>query len=222
MNRQPGEVKTVPLTPEVYAYLLAQAEPQSEVQRRLVERTRALGDRAVMQIPHEQGVLLTLLAKLTGARRIVEVGTFTGYSTLALAAGLLPGGQVLTCDVSQEWTAIAQEAWKEAGLADRIELRLAPALDTLRALPAEPVVDLVFLDANKDGYRAYWEELVPRVRPGGLLLADNALFGGAAADPAAQGNGLAVREFNAHVRADARVESLLLPVADGLLFARKL
>ncbi|MEU3726137.1 O-methyltransferase [Streptomyces sp. NPDC031705] len=222
MNRQPDGVKTVPLTPEVYAYLVDQAEPQTEVQRRLVERTRALGGRAVMQVPHEQGVLLTLLAKLTGARRIVEVGTFTGYSTLALAAGLAPGGRVLTCDVSPEWTAIAQEAWKEAGLSDRIELKLAPALDTLRALPPEPVVDLVFLDADKGGYRAYWDELVPRVRPGGLLLADNALFGGDAADPAAEGNGRAVREFNAHVRADARVESVLLPVADGLLFARKL
>ncbi|MCX5375102.1 O-methyltransferase [Streptomyces sp. NBC_00091] len=221
MSRQPDEVKTVPLTPEVYGYLVAQAEPQSPVQRRLVERTRALGGPAEMQIPHEQGVLLTLLARLTGARRIVEVGTFTGYSTLALAAGLAPGGQVLTCDVSPEWTAIAQEAWKEAGVADRIELKLAPALETLRALPAEPVIDLVFLDADKTGYQSYWEELVPRVRPGGLLLADNVLYGGEAADPGAKGNGLAIREFNARVRADDRVESVLLPVADGLTVARK-
>ncbi|MEU8434012.1 O-methyltransferase [Streptomyces sp. NPDC029216] len=221
MSRSPDEVKTVPLTPDVYAYLLAQSEPRNLVQERLAERTLALGGVARMQVPHEQAVFLTLLAKLTDARSIVEVGTFTGYSTLALAAGLAPGGRVLTCDVSKEWTDIAQEAWKEAGLDERIELRLAPALDTLRALPSEPVIDLVFLDADKTGYRAYWEELVPRVRPGGLLLADNVLYGGEAADPAARGNGLAIREFNAHVRADERVESVLLPVADGLTVARK-
>ncbi|MFH7594224.1 O-methyltransferase [Streptomyces racemochromogenes] len=221
MNRSPDEVKTVPLTPDVYAYLVAQAEPRTAVQQRLAERTRGLGAAAVMQVPHEQAVFLTLLARITAARRIIEVGTFTGSSTLALATGLAPGGRVLTCDVSKEWTDIAQEAWREAGVAERIELRLAPALDTLRSLPPDPVTDLVFLDADKTGYRAYWEELVPRVRPGGLLLADNTLYGGAAADPGAEGNALAVREFNAHVRADGRVESVLLPVADGLTLARK-
>ncbi|MFG2876381.1 O-methyltransferase [Streptomyces sp. NPDC048337] len=221
MSRNPDDVKTVPLTPEVYAYLLAQAEPPSPVQEQLITRTRALGGPAEMQIPHEQGVFLTLLAKLTGARRIVEVGTFTGYSTIALAEGLVPGGQVITCDISEEWTSIAQEAWKEAGVADRIDLRLAPALETLAALPPEPVIDLVFLDADKTGYRAYWDQLVPRVRPGGLLLADNVLYGGEAARADAEGNGLAIREFNAHVRADDRVESVLLPIADGLTLARK-
>lgn len=221
MSSRADAIKSVPLTPELYDYLLAQAEPPTPVQEKLIARTRALGGPARMRTPHEQAVLLTLLARLTGARSIVEVGTFTGYSTLALAQGLAPGGRVLACDVSTEWTAIAQAAWEEAGLRDRIDLRIAPALDTLRALPAEPLIDLVFLDADKPGYRAYWDELVPRVRPGGLLLADNVLYGGEAASADAEGNGLAIREFNAHVRADDRVESVLLPIADGLTIARR-
>ncbi|MFJ2822693.1 O-methyltransferase [Streptomyces toxytricini] len=221
MDRAPGDMKTVRITEDVYAYLLAQTDPPTPVQARLTERTRGLGGPSVMQVPHEQARFLTLLALLTGARRIVEVGTFTGYSTLALAEGLAPGGRVLTCDISPEWTSIAREAWVEAGVADRIDLRIAPALETLRGLPPDQEIDLVFLDADKAGYRAYWDELVPRVRPGGLLLADNTLFGGDAARPDAGGNALAIREFNAHVRADRRVESVLLPVADGLTFARK-
>ncbi|MFI6147685.1 O-methyltransferase [Streptomyces sp. NPDC051109] len=221
MDRAAGDVKTVHLTPEVYGYLVAQAEPPSRVQEELVERTRALGGPARMQVPHEQGVFLTLLGKMVGARRIVEVGTFTGYSTLALAAGLAAGGRVMTCDVSEEWTSIAQEAWKAAGVDDRIELVIAPALETLRALPQDPVIDLVFLDADKPGYRAYWDELVPRLRPGGLILADNVLYGGEAVDAGARGNALAIREFNAHVRADGRTESVMLPIADGLTLARK-
>ncbi|MFD7080967.1 O-methyltransferase [Streptomyces sp. NPDC059918] len=221
MDRDIDEVKTVHLTDEVYAYLVAQAEPRSGVQEELVERTRALGREAQMQVPHEQGVFLTLMGKMLGARRIVEVGTFTGYSTLALAAGLVPGGRVLTCDVSEEWTSIAQEAWKAAGVGDRIELVVAPALETLRALPQEPVIDLVFLDADKQGYRAYWDELVPRLRPGGVILADNVLYGGEAVDAGAEGNALAIREFNAYVRGDERMESVMLPIADGLTLARR-
>ncbi|MFD6332572.1 O-methyltransferase [Streptomyces niveus] len=221
MSSTADAIKTVPLTAEVYDYVLAQAEPPTPVQERLIARTRALGGPAAMRVPHEQAVLLTLLARLTDARSIVEVGTFTGYSTLALADGLVPGGRVLACDVSTEWTSIAREAWQEAGVQDRIDLRIAPAIDTIRALPAEPLIDLVFLDADKPGYIAYWDELVPRVRPGGLLLADNVLYGGDAARTDAEGNGLAIREFNAHVRADDRVESVLLPIADGLTLARK-
>ncbi|MDJ0383705.1 O-methyltransferase [Streptomyces sp. G-G2] len=220
-RHEDDDVKTVHVTPEVYAYIVAQAEPATPVQERLIARTRALGGPSQMQVPHEQGVLLTLLARLTAARRIVEVGTFTGYSTLALAQGLEPGGRVLACDISEEWTSIARAAWAEAGVADRIDLRIAPALETLAALPPEPEIDLVFLDADKGGYRAYWDELVPRVRPGGLILADNVLFGGDAVRADATGGGLAIREFNAHVRADDRVESVLLPIADGLTIARK-
>lgn len=215
------ELKTVLVTPVVYDYLLDHAEPPTPVQRWLAAQTRALGPPAVMRVPHEQATLLTLLARLVDARRIVEVGTFTGYSTLALATGLAPGGTVLTCDISEEWTSIAQEAWRAAEVADRIDLRLGPALKTVAALPARNDIDLVFLDADKPHYRRYWDLLVPRLRPGGLLIADNVLQRGRVHLPDATGNALAVREFNAHVRADPRVESVMLPVADGLTLARK-
>jgi len=174
-----------------------------------------------MQIPHEQAVLLTLLVRLTGATSIVEVGTYTGYSTLALATGLPPAGRVITCDLSSEWTAIAREAWQAAGVSDRIDLRIGPAADTLRALPESPDIDLVFIDADKVGYAEYWDLLVPRVRPGGLLLVDNVLYYGEVVDAAPSTNGKAIDAFNDLVRADERVESVLLPIADGLTIARK-
>ncbi|MFJ9892277.1 O-methyltransferase [Streptomyces sp. NPDC091280] len=210
------------MSPGLYDYLLAQAEPPDPVQQQLLDTTRALGGVAEMQIPHEQSVFLSLLTRISGARTVVEVGTFTGYSTLAFARALPPGGTVITCDVSAEWTDVARRAWQAAGVADRVELRLGPAQDTLRRLPEEPWIDLVFLDADKPGYRTYWDLLVPRVRPGGLLLCDNVLYGGEAADPGRTGNADAIHRFNQHVRADSRVESVLLPVADGLTLARKL
>jgi caffeoyl-CoA O-methyltransferase len=215
-------VKGVPLTRDLYAYLLEQAEPPSDVQQRLIERTRALGSLSVMQVPHEQAVLLALLARMANARKIIEVGTFTGYSALALAGALPPGGTLITCDISHEWTAIARDAWQEAGVDHLIDLQLRPALETIAALPPSSDIDLVFLDADKPNYRKYWDELVPHVRPGGLLLADNVLQQGRVHLPDVTGTVLAVREFNAHVRADPRVESLMLPVADGLTLARKL
>ena len=215
-------VKTVPMTPAIYAYLRSCSAPPTAVQQELIERTTALGGPAEMQIPHEQAMLLTLLTRLTNARQVVEVGTFTGYSTLAFALGLPTGGKVLTCDLSAEWTAIARQAWTAAGVADRIELRVGPAADTLDALPDEPLIDLVFLDADKTGYLGYWEQLVPRVRAGGLLLADNVLYAGEAADPQATGNAQAIRKFNERVLADERVEAVMLPIADGLTIARKL
>ncbi|MFT7839906.1 O-methyltransferase [Saccharothrix sp. BKS2] len=213
--------KAVPLTEDVLAYVRDQAPPLSEVQRALVEQTLALGGVSEMQVPPEQGALLTLLARTAGARTAVEVGTFTGYSTLALATGVGPGGRVITCDVSDEWTAIARRAWEAAGVADRVQVELGPAADTLRGLPLDPVVDLVFIDADKAGYIEYWELLVPRVRPGGLILVDNVLYAGEAASPDAIGNAKAIRDFNAHVKADNRVESVLLTIADGLTIARK-
>lgn len=216
------ESKNVAMTPPIYRYLLEQAEPPTSVQRRLIERTTALGGPSEMQIPHEQGVFLTLLTRLIGARKIVEVGTFTGYSTLCFAMGLASGGTVITCDISEKWASMARAAWVEAGVDDRVDLRIGPASRTLRELPESPDIDVVFLDADKAGYLDYWEQLVPRVRPGGVLLADNVLYYGEAADPGATGNGLAIRRFNEHVRADPRVESVTLPIADGLTVARKL
>lgn len=213
--------KRIQLTPRISGYISAQAEPPSPAQRALIEVTAELGGVAEMQVPHEQAVLLTVLCRSIGASTIVEVGTFTGYSTLALASGLLPDGVVHTYDVSEEWAAIAATAWKEAGVSDRIQQYIGPAATKLAALPHEPIIDLVFLDADKAGYLGYWEELVPRVRPGGLILADNVLYYGEAAEDHPAGNGLAIKEFNAHVRADDRVESVLVSIADGLTIARK-
>lgn len=193
------------------------------VVRRLQERTQALGSPAGMQVGDDQGQLLTMLARLVGARSAVEVGTFTGYSSLCIARGLADGGTLVCCDISEEWTAIGRQAWQEAGVADRIDLRIAPALDTLRALPAAATVDLVFIDADKGGYVDYWNELVPRVRPGGLLLADNVLWSGEVADDTASGDNLdALRAFNDLVVEDDRVETVVLTAFDGLTIARKL
>jgi caffeoyl-CoA O-methyltransferase len=152
----------------------------------------------------------------------VEVGTFTGYSSLCIARALVPGGRLLCCDVSEEWTAIARAAWVEAGVDDRIELRLGPALDTLRALPPDEPLDLAFVDADKGGYAAYLDELVPRLRPGGLLLVDNTLWSGQVVDPSDRSDDVvAIRAVNDMLAADDRLTTVLLPVADGLTLAVK-
>ena len=193
-----------------------------DVARKLHDDTVALGDPAGMQIGDDQGQLLTMLARLIGARRAIEVGTFTGYSSMCIARGLPEDGWLLCCDVSVEWTSIAQDGWNRAGLADRIELRIAPALDTLRALPTAADIDLAFIDADKPGYLAYWSELVPRIRSGGLLLADNVLWSGRIVDADPTDTNLAaLRDFNDFVAADDRVEVLVLTAYDGLTIARK-
>jgi caffeoyl-CoA O-methyltransferase len=214
--------KFLALTPRIYEYLVAHSTPPDDVLRDLAAETAALGPVSVMQVAIEQGAFLTLLAHLIGARRIVEVGTFTGYSAICLARGLAEGGRLLCCDVSEEWTAIARRHWDRAGLGDRIELRLAPALDTLRTLPPTPEIDLAFIDADKPAYLAYYEELLPRLRPNGLLIFDNVLWSGLVADPAAADDQTrALRALNDRVAADPRVETVMLAVADGLLLARK-
>jgi caffeoyl-CoA O-methyltransferase len=214
--------KFTTLTPALYAYLLAHNPPRDPVLTDLAAETAALGGWSIMQIAHEQGAFLTLLARLVGARRIVEVGTFTGYSAICLARGLAPGGRLLCCDVSEEWTAVARRYFERAGLTDRIELRIAPALDTLRALPATPDIDLVFIDADKTNYHHYYETLLPRLRPGGLLVFDNVLWMGAVANPANQDEStVAIRALNDRLVADERVDTAMLPVADGVTLARK-
>ncbi|MFF1839675.1 O-methyltransferase [Streptomyces sp. NPDC058231] len=210
------------ITDELYAYMLAHNPPLDAVQRELVETTYArLPDRAGMQSSEEQAPLLAFLVRLTGARHIVEVGTFTGFSALAMAQALPADGRLIACDISEEWTAYGREAWEKAGVADRIELRIAPALDTLRAMPSEPHIDLAYLDADKGNYVPYWEELVPRMRQGGLVVTDNVLFHGGVTDPQATGGAAAIKEFNDHVAADPRMDSVLLTVADGLTLSRK-
>ena len=175
-----------------------------------------------MQITADEGALLTMLARLTGARNAVEVGTFTGYSSICIARGLADGGRLLACDVSGEWTEVAQRYWAEAGVADRIELRLAPAAETLAALPAEPSVDFAFVDADKESYPTYYEELVGRLRPGGLVLLDNVLLGGRVFDADEQGErAVAMRAVNDRVAADDRVDVVMLPLRDGVTVARR-
>lgn len=208
----------------LYDYLLAQRTPgDDDVVRELREETAKLGDWAVMQISPDQATLLRMLVSLIGARRAIEVGTFTGFSALSIARGLRPGGRLLCLDVSEEWTAVARRAWKKAGVDGRIELRIAPALETLRRLPLEPQFDFAFVDADKKGYVAYWDEIVRRVRPGGLIAVDNVLWEGDVVRPEEQGEDVvAIRRFNERVLTDERVESVMLAIADGLTLARKL
>jgi len=214
--------KFIAVDEALHAYILAHRTPDDDVLRELQEETARLGDRARMQIAPDQGTFLRLLVSALGARRAVEVGTFTGMSSICIARGLGPEGRLLCCDVSEEWTAIARRYWARAGLADRIELRLGPAADTLRALPLEPVFDFGFIDADKAGYLVYYEEILQRLRPGGLVAVDNVLWSGDVVRKEKQdADTEAIRGFNDVVAADARVDSVILPLADGLTLARK-
>jgi len=205
------------LTEALDDYIDAHSTQPDGVQRDLITATAALGGAANMQISPSQGAVMTLLTTVLRPRFAVEVGTFTGYSALSVAKALPQGGRLLCCDISREWTAIGRSYWERAGVADRIDLRIGPALDTLRALPAEPAVDLAFIDADKGAYVDYYEELVPRLSPRGLILVDNTLWDGHVADPErADETTEQLRAFNAHVAADPRVLVALLPVADGL------
>ncbi len=214
--------KSLGLSPALHAYLVAHGTPPDSVQRELIEETAKLGPISVMQVAPEQGAFLTLLARAIGAREAVEIGTFTGYSSLAIARGLAPGGRLLCCDVSNEWTAIARRAWEKAGVAERIELVIAPATETLRALPVEPRFDLAFIDADKTSYAVYYEEILKRTRPGGLILVDNVLWSGAVLDPEKQDESTrAIRAFNDRVAADERVDCVMTAISDGLTILRK-
>lgn len=214
--------KSFHLSPEIHDYLVRHGTPPDEIQRALIEETKRLGGIAIMQIAPEQGAFMTLLAKLIGARLAIEVGTFTGYSALCLARGLADGGHLLCCDISEEWTRIGLPYWEKAGVAHKIELRLGPAAETLRALPADPVVDLAFIDADKGGYPIYYEEILARLRPGGLILVDNVLFMGTVVDPSVTNESVvAIRAFNDRVAQDERVDRVMIAVGDGLTLLRK-
>ena len=215
-------LKSFGLTPELHRYLVAHGTPPDAVQRELIAETAKLGPISMMQIAPEQGAFLTLLARAISAREAVEVGTFTGYSALAIARGLAPGGHLLCCDVSADWTAVARRAWARAGVADRIKLEIAPAAETLRALPRAERFDLAFIDADKTNYGVYYEEILARTRPGGLILVDNVLWSGSVIDASVQDeNTRAIRAFNDRVAADARVDCAMTPISDGLTLLRK-
>jgi len=213
----------MPLTPELYDYLVAHSTERDATLAELASETASRFPAAAgMQIGPEQGTLMTLLTKLTGASRAVEIGTFTGYSAICIARGLPASGRLTCCDVSEEWTSLARKYWELAGVADRIDLQLRPALETLRAMPAAETFDLAFIDADKTGYVSYWNEVVPRIRPGGMILVDNTLSHGRVIDPAVDDPSVqGIRDFNDHAAADARVTLVLLPIGDGLTLARK-
>ena len=193
---------------------------QLELQRITQEKT---GSAAEMQIGDDQAVLMEMLVRAMGATRAVEIGTFTGYSALAVARGLGPGGHLLCCDVSVEWTSIARAAWERAGVADRIELRVGPGLETLRSLPPGEQFDFAFIDADKTGYAQYYEQVLARLRPGGLMLLDNMLQGGhVVGDLADDEDVSAIRSLNEAIAADPRVEVVLVPIGDGVSFVQKL
>jgi caffeoyl-CoA O-methyltransferase len=205
------------------AYLTAHSSPPDAILRELASETaERFPNETGLQIAPEQGTFLTLLTRISGARSAVEVGTFTGYSSICIARGLGAEGRLLCCDINDEWTSVARKYWEKAGLADRIDLRLGPALDTLRALPAEESFDFAFIDADKLSYLQYWLELVPRVRSGGVICVDNTFSHGRVLDAGNDNPSvIAVRDLNDHAAADDRVELVMLPIGDGLTVARK-
>lgn len=212
------------LLPEAVETYVASLVTETEAQKKLRKETAKL-PLAMMQIGPDQGAFLTLLVGAIGAKNAIEIGTFTGYSALAIARALPKSGKLICCDVSEEWTSMARKAWKEAGLERRIELRLAPALDTLEGLIGkgkEGGFDFAFIDADKTGYDAYYEACLKLLRPGGLIALDNMLWSGAVADKAAKDKDtLALRALNKKIAGDARVDAALLTVGDGIMLARK-
>ena len=214
---------SIGLSQELNAYLEQFGAREPQVLRHLREETSRMPESG-MQIAVEEGALLALLVQLTGARRIVEVGTFTGYSSTAMALALPPGGRIVCCDVSKEYTDVALRAWAAAGVANRVELRLAPATETLDALLADGGAgsfDMAFIDADKDNYAAYYERCLQLVRPGGLIAIDNVLWSGRVVDPANQDEStVAIRDLNAAIASDERVDVAMVPIADGLTLAR--
>ncbi len=216
--------KYTPVTEALHEYMLThrtQDDPLLEELRR--ETREKFGRASGMQIAAEQGTFLAMLVSLMGAKRVLEVGTFTGYSSLCMARALPPDGLLIACDVSGEFTAMARCYWEKAGVADRIELRLGPAVETLSAMPPEPVFDLAFVDADKPSYPVYYEQILERLRPGGLLAIDNVFWSGQVVRPEDQSEStVALRETNDRIADDERVQSVMLAVSDGLTLVRKL
>ena len=217
------DTKTLGVSSELHEYLVSHGTPPDEILVGLIEETRKkVEGLALMQVAPEQGAFLTLLVRMLGVRRAVEVGTFTGYSALCIARGLPEDGRLLCCDTSEEWTAIGRPYWEKAGVADRIELVIAPASETLAALPMDDPIDFAFIDADKEGYRDYYEAILARMQPGGVIAVDNVLWAGNVVNPEADdASTLAIRAFNDFVAGDERVDRVMLTISDGLTLARK-
>jgi len=215
-------VEPTPITPELSAYVADHVGGRDPAVLAVERDTAALGNLVAMQTSPDQAALLELLARLAGARDAIEVGTFTGYGAVRIARGLAEGGRLTCCELEPRWAELARRNVDAAGVGDRVEIRVGPALETLRALPPRPAFDLAYLDADKRGYPEYYEELVQRLRPGGLLAVDNALLGGRVVAPEADDEGArAVAAVNDRALADERVDAVLLALADGLLLARR-
>jgi caffeoyl-CoA O-methyltransferase len=206
------------VTQEVVDYLARHARQDAVLER--VARETADMPRAEMATTPDEAALLTLLARLVGARRALEVGTFTGYGAISIARGLAAGGQLTCLELEERYAAIARRNLEDAGVAERVKIIVGPALESLRAMPADPTFDYVFIDADKTGYPDYYEELVPRLLPGGLLLIDNVLLRGRVTDPQDERERI-VDTLNDRVTADTRVDSVMVLVADGLTFVRR-
>jgi caffeoyl-CoA O-methyltransferase len=215
--------RTEQISLHLNAYLTAHSSPPDAVLRELANETAdRYPNETGLQIAPEQGTFMTLLTQLAGASSAIEIGTFTGYSSICIARGLKASGRLLCCDISEEWTAVARKYWEKAGLTDLIELRLGPAIATLCSLPDEELFDLAFIDADKGGYLGYWREVVPRVQAGGLIMVDNTFSHGRVLDAGNDNPSvIAVRTMNDHAAADDRVELIMLPIGDGLTVARK-
>ena len=214
--------KFLPLTDQLWRYAVEHGHNGDPVRKELSEETAKLGRIALMEVAPEQGTLMGLLAAAIGTKNAVEVGTFTGYSALCVARALAPGGKLLCCDVSDEWTKIARRYWDKAGLADRITLKLGPAADTLRALPASEQFDFAFIDADKANYKIYYEEILKRLRRNGLILIDNVLWNGRVLTESDQSaDTKAIREINDFIARDERVEAVMITVGDGITIVRK-
>lgn len=215
--------KGIELTPDVYDYIVShRSNADDALLDALREETEtSLGGISTMLVPREQGSFLSILVKALGVRRPIEIGTFTGYSAICIARGLPDDGKLLCCDISEEWTNIGRKYWKESGLDSKIELRLGPARSTLEALGADDSFDFAFIDADKSGYDAYYELVLPRLKPNSLLLFDNMLQRGKVVGENLEGDAAALDALNTKLANDARVESVLLPLADGIMMCRK-
>jgi caffeoyl-CoA O-methyltransferase len=210
------------LDEELYSYLVEHGARQDDVLRRLAEETARLGGISVMQIAPDQGALMTLLVRAIEARRAIEVGTFTGYSAICIARGLPEDGELLTCDVNEEWAKVARRFFAEAGIEDRIVMRVGPGLETLRSIADDSAIDFAFIDADKQGYPEYYEECLRLLRPGGLLMIDNVLQGGRVLDPGPDDESArAIAKLNDVMAADERVDVAMLGISDGVTLALK-
>jgi caffeoyl-CoA O-methyltransferase len=218
--REPQISKFTELTDELHDYMVDHGARQDEVLARIAADTEAMGSISRMQIAADQGAFLTLLCKATGVSEALELGTFTGYSAICIARGLAPGGRLIACELSEEYAEIAAANFADAGVADRIEIRIGRAADTLRALPEREAFDFAFIDADKVSYPEYYELVLARMRPGGLIVVDNVLAGGSIVAPDGE-QSRATAELNDLIATDERVDIAMVGIADGLTLALK-